>query len=177
MSEVKKNTSQDQDSAQSYELITELVGVRRTAKVVKGGRIFRFSATVVVGDGESSVGIGIGHGMEVSVAIQKAQKKAKQNMTQVFVAPGKTIQHQAITKYGATKIFMRPAAVGTGIIAGGAMRQVFKAVGIENVLAKILGSSTAQNVAYATIKGLREMYNKEAVSLKRGIDLNSVVGE
>lgn len=177
MSEDRSNTKQDQDSGQTYELITELVGVRRTAKVVKGGRIFRFSATVVVGDGESSVGIGIGHGMEVSVAIQKAQKRAKQNMSQVFVAEGKTIQHPVTTKYGATKIFMRPAAVGTGIIAGGAMRQVFKAVGIENVLAKILGSSTAQNVAYATIKGLREMYNKDAIVAKRGVDIEAVVGE
>lgn len=177
MSEDRSNMKQDQESGQTYELITELVGVRRTAKVVKGGRIFRFSATVVVGDGESSVGIGIGHGMEVSVAIQKAQKRAKQNMSQVIVAEGKTIQHSVITKYGATKIFMRPAAVGTGIIAGGAMRQVFKAVGIENVLAKILGSSTAQNVAYATIKGLREMYNKDAIAIKRGMDVNAVVGE
>jgi len=177
VSEDRSNMKQDQDSGQTYELITELVGVRRTAKVVKGGRIFRFSATVVVGDGESSVGIGIGHGMEVSVAIQKAQKRAKQNMAQVFVAEGKTIQHAATTKYGATKIFMRPAAVGTGIIAGGAMRQVFKAVGIENVLAKILGSSTAQNVAYATIKGLREMYNKDAIAMKRGVGVDAVVGE
>ncbi len=177
MSEDRSNMKQDQESGQTYELITELVGVRRTAKVVKGGRIFRFSATVVVGDGESSVGIGIGHGMEVSVAIQKAQKRAKQNMSQVFVADGKTIQHPVVTKYGATKIFMRPAAVGTGIIAGGAMRQVFKAVGIENVLAKILGSSTAQNVAYATIKGLREMYNKDAIAIKRGMGVDSVVGE
>ncbi len=177
MSEDRSNMKQDQESGQTYELITELVGVRRTAKVVKGGRIFRFSATVVVGDGESSVGIGIGHGMEVSVAIQKAQKRAKQNMSQVFVAEGKTIQHPVVTKYGATKIFMRPAAVGTGIIAGGAMRQVFKAVGIENVLAKILGSSTAQNVAYATIKGLREMYNKDAIAIKRGMGVDAVVGE
>lgn len=177
MSEDRSNMKQDQDSGQSYELVTELVGVRRTAKVVKGGRIFRFSATVVVGDGESSVGIGIGHGMEVSVAIQKAQKRAKQNMSQVIVAEGKTIQHPITTKCGATKIFMRPAAVGTGIIAGGAMRQVFKAVGIENVLAKILGSSTAQNVAYATIKGLREMYNKDAIAIKRGMDVDAVVGE
>ena len=177
MSEDRSNMKQDQDSGQTYELITELVGVRRTAKVVKGGRIFRFSATVVVGDGESSVGIGIGHGMEVSVAIQKAQKRAKQNMAQVFVADGKTIQHAVTTKYGATKIFMRPAAVGTGIIAGGAMRQVFKAVGIENVLAKILGSSTAQNVAYATIKGLRDMYNKDAIAMKRGVAVDAVVGE
>ena len=171
--ETKPNN--EQDSGQNYDLITELVGVRRTAKVVKGGRVFRFSATVVVGDGKSSVGIGIGHGMEVSVAIQKAQKRAKQNMEEVFLAEGKTIQHPVVTKYGATKIFMRPAADGTGIIAGGAMRQVFKAVGVENVLAKILGSSTAQNVAYATIKGLREMYHEGVVSPKR-LEEQNVIG-
>ena len=173
MSNERKKDIQEKDNGQSYDLITELVGVRRTAKVVKGGRIFRFSATVVVGDGSSSVGIGIGHGMEVSVAIQKAQK---QNMTEVVIADGKTIQHSVVAKYGATKVFMRPASIGTGIIAGGAMRQVFKAVGVENVLAKILGSSTAQNVAYATIKGLREMYNKNLVARKRGLEVNEEVG-
>ena len=176
MSNERKKDIQEKDNGQSYDLITELVGVRRTAKVVKGGRIFRFSATVVVGDGSSSVGIGIGHGMEVSVAIQKAQKRAKQNMTEVVIADGKTIQHSVVAKYGATKVFMRPASIGTGIIAGGAMRQVFKAVGVENVLAKILGSSTAQNVAYATIKGLREMYNKNLVARKRGLEVNEEVG-
>lgn len=164
------------ESDQTYDLITELVSVRRTAKVVKGGRIFRFSATVVVGDGKGQVGIGIGHGLEVPVAIQKAQKKAKQDMQMVKINDDDTIQHEVLAKFGATKVFMRPAAKGTGIIAGGAMRQVFKAVGVENVLAKILGSSTAQNVAYATIKGLREMYNDEDIAHKRDLNLEGIRG-
>ncbi len=173
MRETKDNQS---DSSQSYELITELVECRRTAKVVKGGRIFRFSAVVVVGDGKSQVGIGMGHGMEVSVAIQKAQKRARQDMQTINVAEGKTLQHAVHSKHGATAIFMRPAGLGTGIIAGGAMRQVFKVVGIENALAKILGSSTPQNVAYATIKGLRNMYNAKSVAAKRGLQEHELAG-
>ena len=164
------------DSNHSYELMTEMVCCRRTAKVVKGGRIFRFSATVVVGDGKSQVGIGMGHGMEVSVAIQKAQKKAKQDMQPIVVAEGSTLQHAVRAKHGATEIFMRPAGLGTGIIAGGAMRQVFKVAGIENALAKILGSSTPQNVAYATIKGLRGMYNAKVVAAKRGLSEQELLG-
>ena len=160
------NKKQDE---QTYELLSELVSLRRTAKVVRGGRIFRFSATVVVGDGNGQVGIGIAHGMEVSVAYQKAQKQAKQEMSEIKLAKDKTVQHTMITKYGATKVLIKPAPKGTGIIAGGAMRQVFKVAGVENVLGKILGSSTAQNVAYATIKSLREMNNPESISEKRGV--------
>lgn len=168
------NKSQDESS---YELMSELVSLRRTAKVVRGGRIFRFSATVVVGDGDGQVGIGIAHGMEVSVAYQKAQKQARQDMTTVQITEDKTVQHTMTTKYGATRVFIKPAPKGTGIIAGGAMRQVFKVAGVENVLGKILGSSTAQNVAYATIKSLREMFNPSAVAAKRGVDLITASGE
>ncbi len=171
MSDSKENRT---DNNQAYDLITELVECRRTSKVVKGGRIFRFSAVVVVGDGKSQVGIGMGHGLEVPVAIQKAQKKAKQDMQEIMVAEGKTLQHAVRAKHGATEIFMRPAGLGTGIIAGGAMRLVFKVVGIENALAKILGSSTPQNVAYATIKGLREMYNPEMIAMKRGLSIDQL---
>ena len=142
------NKTKQSDKEQDYDLITELVSVRRTAKVVKGGRIFRFSATVVVGDGVSQVGIGIGHGLEVPVAIQKAQKQAKKSMMHVSLTPSRTIQHALNSKHGATRVFMRPASEGTGIIAGGAMRLVFKAVGVHNVLAKIHGSQCAQNVAH-----------------------------
>lgn len=162
------NKNQDD---QNYELLSELVSLRRTAKVVRGGRIFRFSATVVVGDGEGQVGIGIAHGLEVSIAYQKAQKQARQDMAMIKLTDDKTVQHTMISKYGATKVLIRPAPKGTGIIAGGAMRQVFKVAGVENVLGKILGSSTAQNVAYATIKSLREMFNPEAISQKRGVQL------
>ena len=161
----------------SYELLSELVSLRRTAKVVRGGRIFRFSATVVVGDGDGQVGIGIAHGMEVSVAYQKAQKQARQDMTLIRMTADKTVQHTMITKYGATKVLIRPAPKGTGIIAGGAMRQVFKVAGVENVLGKILGSSTAQNVAYATIKSLRDMFNPADIAQKRHVLLVEHDGE
>lgn len=157
------------DSDQSYDLMTEMVDCRRTSKVVKGGRIFSFSAVVVVGDGAGQIGIGIGSGLEVPVAIQKATKRARQDMSPVKLASGKTIQHAVKSTHGATDVFMRPASEGTGIIAGGAMRQVFKVVGVENVLAKILGSSTPHNVAYATIKGLRNMYNPVMIAKKRGL--------
>jgi small subunit ribosomal protein S5 len=159
---------------QSYELLSELVSLRRTAKVVRGGRIFRFSATVVVGDGNGQIGIGIAHGMEVSIAFQKAQKQAKQDLTEVKLTENKTVQHTMTTKFGATKVHMRPAPKGTGIIAGGAMRQVFKVAGVENVLGKILGSSTAQNVARATIKSLREMRNPEQIASKRDINVRKI---
>lgn len=162
-----KKNSRDDQSTNDYQFETGLVSIRRTAKVVKGGRIFRFSATVVVGDGDSQVGIGIGHGLEVPTAIQKAEKQAKQSMRSVSLTRSKTIQHALFAKHGATRVFMRPAAEGTGIIAGGAMRIVLKAVGVKNVLAKIYGSQCAQNVAYATVKGLLDMYTRDAVFAKR----------
>ena len=168
--------SEKQHDDQSYELLSELVSLRRTAKVVRGGRIFRFSATVVVGDGNGQVGIGIAHGMEVSIAYQKAQKQARQDLTEVKLTADKTVQHTMTTKYGATKVLIRPAPKGTGIIAGGAMRQVFKVAGIENVFGKILGSSTAQNVAYATIKSLREMRSPEKIAAKRDMSLRQLQG-
>lgn len=170
---MKNMTNKEQDD-QSYELLSELVSLRRTAKVVRGGRIFRFSATVVVGDGNGQVGIGIAHGLEVSVAYQKAQKQARQDLTPIRLAADATVAHASITKYGATKVLLRPAPKGTGIIAGGAMRQVFKVAGVENVLGKILGSSTAQNVAYATIKSLREMNTPEDIAAKRDLDVSEL---
>lgn len=166
------NNKQDE---QTYELLSELVSLRRTAKVVRGGRIFRFSATVVVGDGQGQVGIGNAHGMEVSAAYQKAQKQARQDMAMIKLAADNTVQHTMITKFGATKVLIKPAPKGTGIIAGGAMRQVFKVAGVENVLGKILGSSTAQNVARATIKSLREMYDPSNISAKRGVTVGSTM--
>ena len=171
---MKRNSENKQDE-QGYELLSELVSLRRTAKVVRGGRIFRFSATVVVGDGGGQVGIGIAHGMEVSVAYQKAQKQARQDLMTVELTDNKSVQHTVTSKYGATKVLVRPAPKGTGIIAGGAMRQVFKVAGIENVLGKILGSSTAQNVAYATIQALREMRSPKSVAQKRSLDVSEIL--
>ncbi len=148
-------------------LIEKLVGIRRVAKVVKGGRVFGFSALTVVGDGNGRVGFGQGKAREVPVAIQKAMDEARKNMKSV-VLNGDTLQHPLTARHGAAKVFMQPASEGTGVIAGGAMRAVFEVVGVHNVLAKSNGSTNPLNVVRATINGLTEMNNPEAVAAKRG---------
>jgi small subunit ribosomal protein S5 len=148
-------------------LIEKLVGIRRVAKVVKGGRVFGFSALTVVGDGNGRVGFGQGKAREVPVAIQKAMDEARKNMKTV-VLNGDTLQHPLTARHGAAKVFMQPASEGTGVIAGGAMRAVFEVVGVHNVLAKSNGSTNPLNVVRATINGLTEMNNPEAVAAKRG---------
>jgi len=157
----------DQRQAPSDGMIEKLVGIRRVAKVVKGGRVFGFSALTVVGDGEGRVGFGQGKAREVPVAIQKAMDEARRNMNTV-VLDGHTLQHPVTSRYGAAKVYMQPASEGTGVIAGGAMRAVFDVVGIHNVLAKSIGSTNPLNVVRATIKGLTDMNNPEAVAAKRG---------
>jgi len=148
-------------------LIEKLVGIRRVAKVVKGGRVFGFSALTVVGDGEGRVGFGQGKAKEVPVAIQKAMDEARRNMSTV-VLNGNTLQHPVTARHGAAKVYMQPASEGTGVIAGGAMRAVFDVVGVHNVLAKSIGSTNPLNVVRATVKGLTEMNNPEAIAAKRG---------
>jgi small subunit ribosomal protein S5 len=130
----------------------KLVAVNRTAKVVKGGRIFGFSALVVVGNGEGKFGFGRGKAREVPAAIQKAMESARRNMIQVELK-GSTLQHTIIARHGASKVIIRPASEGTGIIAGNAMRAVFEVMGVSNVLAKCIGSSNPMNVVRATAKG------------------------
>jgi small subunit ribosomal protein S5 len=156
---------QRQAPADGY--IEKLVGIRRVAKVVKGGRVFGFSALTVVGDGEGRVGFGQGKAREVPVAIQKAMDEARKNMQSVKL-DGHTLQHPVNGRFGAAKVYMQPASEGTGVIAGGAMRAVFDAVGVHNVLAKSIGSTNPLNVVRATINGLAEMNNPEAVAAKRG---------
>ncbi|MBL1322122.1 MAG: 30S ribosomal protein S5 [Methylophaga sp.] len=153
--------------APSDGLIEKLVGIRRVAKVVKGGRVFGFSALTVVGDGEGRVGFGQGKAREVPIAIQKAMDEARKNM-QTVVLDGHTLQHPLTARYGAAKVYMQPASEGTGVIAGGAMRAVFDVVGVHNVLAKTIGSTNPLNVVRATIKGLTDMHNPEAIAAKRG---------
>jgi small subunit ribosomal protein S5 len=148
-------------------LIEKLVGIRRVAKVVKGGRVFGFSALTVVGDGNGRVGFGQGKAREVPVAIQKAMDEARKNMKKV-VLNGDTLHHPLTARHGAAKVFMQPASEGTGVIAGGAMRAVFDAVGVHNVLAKSMGSTNPLNVVRATINGLTDMNNPEAIAAKRG---------
>ena len=149
------------------DFIEKLVLVNRVAKVVKGGRQFGFTALTVVGDGKGRVGYGYGKAKEVPIAIQKAIEKAKKSMITVALKKG-TLHHPITSSHGAAKIYMQPAGEGTGVIAGGAMRAVFEATGIHNVLAKSIGSTNPINVVKATIKGLERMYYPEYVALKRG---------
>ena len=145
----------------------KLVQVNRVAKVVKGGRIFSFTALTVVGDGKGRVGFGRGKAREVPVAIQKAMEAARRNMIEVQLN-GDTIQYPIKASHGASKVFMQPASAGTGIIAGGAMRSVLELAGVNNVLAKCYGSTNPVNVVRATFKGLRQMHSPEEIAAKRG---------
>ncbi|MET0028669.1 MAG: 30S ribosomal protein S5 [Candidatus Thiodiazotropha sp.] len=157
------------------ELLEKLVNVNRVAKVVKGGRQFGFSALTVVGDGKGRVGFGTGKAREVPVAIQKAMETARKNMVTVKL-DGTTVQYPLVGRHGAAKVFMQPASDGTGIIAGGAMRAVFEVLGVQNVLAKCIGTNNPINVVRATINGLNEMADAEAVALKRGKSVEDILG-
>ncbi|MFA6038555.1 MAG: 30S ribosomal protein S5 [Legionellales bacterium] len=146
----------------------KLVSVRRTAQVVKGGRIFSFSAITVVGDGKGRVGIGLGKSREVPAAIQKSLESARRSMVYIPLN-GDTLFHEVIANHGASKVIMLPASKGTGIIAGGAMRALFEVVGIQNVLGKCIGSTNPVNVIKATLKALRKMSSPTQVMERRGI--------
>jgi len=152
----------------------KLVSVTRTAKVVKGGRDFRFAALVVIGDGQGNVGYGRGKAGEVPVAIQKAMDQARKNMTYIPLA-GKTIHHEITWSYGASKVFMKPASEGTGIIAGGAMRAVLEVLGVQNILAKNIGSTNPSNVVRATIGALTNIGTPDYVAAKRGKSVAEVM--
>jgi len=164
----------EQRQAASDGLIEKLVGIRRVAKVVKGGRVFGFSALTIVGDGNGRVGFGQGKAREVPVAIQKAMDEARKNMQKV-VLNGDTLHHPLTARHGAAKVFMQPASEGTGVIAGGAMRAVFDAVGVHNVLAKSIGSTNPLNVVRATINGLTDMNNPESIAAKRGKSVKEIM--
>ncbi len=155
------------------ELKEKLVNLARVAKVTKGGRTFSFSALVVVGDGNGSVGHGLGKALDVSESIQKAVQDAKKNMVKVALHKG-TVPHEQKGKYGAGKVLIKPAADGTGVIAGGAMRAVLEMAGVHNVLAKSQGSSNPHNVVKATVDALSKMRNAKEVARNRGIELNKV---
>lgn len=153
----------------------KLVAVSRNAKVVKGGRIFSFAAITVVGDGNGRIGLGRGKAREVPIAIQKALEAARKNMRHV-VLKGGTLHSQVNGKHGATRVFMKPASEGTGIIAGGAMRAVCEVLGIRNVLAKIIGSTNPINVVRATLKALEGVATPEYVAAKRGKTVEEITG-
>lgn len=155
----------------------KLVAVNRTAKVVKGGRKFGFSVLVVVGDGKGKVGYGLGKDNEVPNAIQKATDKARKNMTYIPLTQAKTIYHPITWRYGASKIFMKPASEGTGIIAGGAMRAVLEVLGVENILAKSFGSTNPSNIVRATINALANIGTPDYVAAKRGKSVQEIMVE
>ena len=164
----QNNNLQQQDALEE-----KLVQVNRVAKVVKGGRIFGFTALCVVGDGKGKVGFGRGKAKEVPIAIQKAMENARRNMVDVSLNAS-TLWYQVKAKHGAAKVYMQPAAEGTGIIAGGAMRAVLELVGVQNVLAKCYGSTNPVNVVRATINALCSMESPEEVALRRGKDTSEI---
>jgi len=155
------------------ELKEKLVNLNRVAKVTKGGRTFSFSAIVVVGDGNGAVGHGLGKARDVSESIAKAVDNAKKNLVRVSIING-TIPHEQKGKYGAGKVLIKPAADGTGVIAGGAMRAVLEIAGVHNVLAKSQGSSNPHNVVKATINALQLLRSPEQVAKQRRIPLSKV---
>ena len=161
-----------QDNEEGF--LEKLVQVNRVAKVVKGGRIFGFTALTVVGDGQGRVGFGRGKAREVPLAIQKAMQAARHNMISVDLA-GTTLQYPVTGRHGASKVFMQPASDGTGIIAGKTMRAVLEVAGVQNVLAKCYGSTNPVNVIQATFQGLRDMRSPDSVAEKRGKTVDEIV--
>ena len=153
----------------------QLINVRRVSKVVKGGRIFSFTALTAVGDGNGRVGFGRGKAREVPLAIQKAMESARRNMISVDL-DGTTLQYAVKARHGASKVYMQPASEGTGVIAGGAMRSILELAGVQNVLAKCYGSTNPVNVVRATFNGLRDMQSPDEIAAKRGKSVEELVG-
>ena len=165
----------DEPNKNEEGLQEKLIQVNRVAKVVKGGRIFGFTALTAVGDGNGKVGFGRGKAREVPLAIQKAMESARRNMITVGL-DGNTLQYPIWSRHGASKVYMQPASEGTGIIAGGAMRAILELAGVQNVLAKCYGSTNPVNVVQATYKGLRDMRSPDEVAAKRGKELGELAG-
>jgi len=153
----------------------KLVSVRRVAKVVKGGRVFGFTALTVVGNGQGQIGYGVCKAREVPIAIQKSLEQARKNMRKVALKDD-TLQYSVTSNVGAAKVYMQPASEGTGIIAGGAMRAVFEVVGVNNVLAKCIGTNNPINVVRATIDGLVGMHDIKSIAAKRGLTIDEITG-
>jgi small subunit ribosomal protein S5 len=171
-----KNNRYSRSDRDEVELVEKLVAINRVAKVVKGGKRFGFSAIVVVGDGKGRVGHGTGKAREVPEAIQKATEKAKRNLVRIPLREGRTLHHDVTAIYGAGKVHMRAAVPGTGIIAGGPMRAVCEALGIQDVVSKSIGSSNPHNMVRATFKALQMISAPRAVAARRGKKVGEIVG-
>ena len=174
----RNNDRQDRSAAREEpEFIEKLVGINRVAKVVKGGRRFGFAALVVVGDGRGRAGFGTGKAREVPEAIRKATEGAKRNMVRVPLRDGRTLHHDIKGRYGAGSVLIRAAQAGTGIIAGGPMRAVFEVLGVQDVVAKSIGSSNPHNMIKATFSALTAMQAPRSVAQKRGKRVGDILGK
>ncbi|MEQ8651546.1 MAG: 30S ribosomal protein S5 [Kiloniellales bacterium] len=173
--EDRRSRDRDRDNDEP-ELIEKLVGINRVAKVVKGGRRFGFAAIVVVGDGKGRVGHGHGKAREVPEAIRKATEQAKRGMVRVPLREGRTLHHDIQGHYGAGRVIMRSAEPGTGIIAGGPMRAVFEALGVQDVVAKSLGTQNPHNMIKATFAGLKNCSSPRMVAQRRSLKVAEVLG-
>ena len=162
--------------AGQFELEDKVVSIKRVTKVVKGGRNFRFTALVVVGDGNGHVGAGLGKAMEIPEAIRKGKEDAMKKLIEVPVDENKSIPHDFIGKFGSASVLMKKSPEGTGIIAGGPARAVLELAGFKNIRTKSLGSRNKQNVVLATIEGLKELKTPEEVAKLRGISVEEVLG-
>ena len=156
------------------ELKEKVVAINRVAKVVKGGRTFRFSAVVVVGDGNGHVGVGNGKASEVPDAIRKAIQEAKKNLVEVPIVET-TVPHEFVGKFGSAKVLLKPAELGTGLITGGSVRPVLELAGYRNVRTKVIGTNNPRNVVYATLEGLKSMQTVEQVAKKRGKKVEDIL--
>ena len=162
------------EEQQQSDLAEKLIAVNRVSKVVKGGRIFSFTALTVVGDGSGKIGFGYGKAREVPAAIQKAMEKARRNMVTIDLR-GTTLQHAVKGKHSGSQVYMQPASDGTGIIAGGAMRAVLEVAGVQNVLSKCYGSTNPINIVRATFNALQGMNTPRGIAAKRGLSVKEIM--
>ncbi len=175
MAREQRNENKGRDREEGSELIDKLVSINRVAKVVKGGRRFGFAALVVVGDGKGRVGYGAGKAKEVSDAMRKATDAAKKSMIRIPLREGRTLHHDLYGRFGAGKVIIRTAPVGTGVIAGGPMRAVFEALGVQDVVAKSVGTSNPHNMLKATFVALQDMKSPRAIAGKRNKKVGDIV--
>lgn len=171
----RENRGEGRDRSEEPELVERLVSINRVAKVVKGGRRFGFAALMVVGDGKGRVGFGTGKAREVPEAVKKATAAAKRSMIRVPLREARTLHHDVLGRDGAGKVFLRTAAPGTGIIAGGPLRAIFEALGIQDVVAKAIGSNNPHSMVNATFDALKHMQSPRQVAARRSKKVSDIV--